>query len=202
MIARRIPPPCVALVLANLLAGCQSAPTRFFMLEPVAPVSIAGSYTGPAIAVAAVHIPPALDRSDIVSEVAPGEFKVSDLEQWIAPLGQGIRQALSADLAARLPAGRVIFPHLVKPPGTIAVSVDLLSFDAGPRVATLQVSWLGTSDGAQPGAQPRSIGGTLRLQTPRSGEGAASMASALSALVAQLADRIVTELLLPAPDAG
>jgi hypothetical protein len=28
------------------------------------------------------------------------------------------------------------------------------------------------------------------------------MASALSALVAQLADRIVTELLLPAPDAG
>jgi uncharacterized lipoprotein YmbA len=195
MIEGRVKSPGVAVALTAMLAACQSAPTRLFMVEPIAPMSVPGAYKGPAVRVDAVQIPAALDRIEIVSEVAPGEFKVNDLDQWISPLGQGARQALTADLAARLPQGRVIFPHLEKRPGTISISVDVLAFNADRRGAKLQVSWLGISDGAQ----SRPYGGQMVLQTTVSGEGPASTATALSALLAQLADRIVVELLLLAP---
>jgi uncharacterized lipoprotein YmbA len=141
--------------------------------------------------VEAVHIPAALDRMEIVSQVAPGEYKVSEMDQWIAPLGQGIRQALTMDLAARLPPGRVVFPHIAKPPETLGLSVEILDFNIDRRGARLQVSWLGTSDGAG----PRSCGSTFVLQTTLSGAGSASTATALSTLLAELADRIVAELM-------
>jgi len=190
MIPRRLKPAGVAGALAALLAACQSAPTRLFMVEPVAPTAASSPYDGPAVRVEAVHVPAALDRMEIVSEIAPGEFKVSDLDRWMAPLGQGIRQALTLDLAARLPSGRVIFPHLAKPPECIGISVELLDFNIDRRGAEIDVSWLGTSDDAR--SPPR--GGTMVLRTSLTGTGSASMATALSELLAQFADRIVAGL--------
>ena len=187
MSARRCDSAGVLGALAVILAACQSVPTRLYMLEPIATIVTPGAYQGPAVRVEAVHVPPALDRREIVSEVAPGEFKVSDVDQWIAPLGQGVRQTLTADLASRLPPGRVIFPHLVKPPGTISISVELLTFTADRRGAELQVSWQGSSEGTP----PQTPGGTMILRTGLSGAGSASMVAALSTLLAQLADRIV-----------
>jgi hypothetical protein len=73
--------------------------------------------------------------------------------------------------------------------------VELLEFNADRQGAMLQVSWVGTSEEAR----PRSLGGTLVLHTSLSGAGSGSIATALSKLIAQLADRIVAELLLPAP---
>jgi uncharacterized lipoprotein YmbA len=195
MILRRCQLKRVAGILVALLAACHSAPTRLYMVEPITPTATADDYNGPPVQVEAVHIPAALDRMEIVSEVAPGEFKISELDRWMAPLGQGIRQALTADLAARLPQGRVIFPHLAKAPRTLSIRVELLEFNADRQGAKLLVSWLGTSEGAQ----PRSLGGTMVLQTSLSGAGSGSIATALSKLIAQLADRIVAELLLPAP---
>jgi uncharacterized protein len=196
MIARYFKPVgVIAAVPLLVMAACQSAPTRVFTLEPVVPRSIANPYSGPPVRIDAVHIPPALDRIEILSEVAPGEFKVSDLDHWVAPLGQVARQTLTADLIARLPQGRVIFPHLTKPAGAIGVSVDLLAFSADREGAKLHVSWVGTSDGSQ----PQSCGGTMMLQTTLPGAGSAATASALSTLLAQLADRIVAELMLLAP---
>ena len=196
MMARHFKPLTVAVAgMAVFLTSCQSAPTRLFALDPIAPTSIPSSYNGPAIRVDAVHIPPALDRIEILSEIGLGEFKVSDRDQWVAPLGQLARQALTEDLIARLPPGRVIFPDLAKSTGTISVSVDLLAFSAGREGAKLQASWVGTSDGYQ----PRSYGGTMLLETTLRGAGSAATASALSTLLAELADRIVAELLLSAP---
>jgi uncharacterized protein len=178
-----------------ILSSCHSAPTRLFGLAAVAPTSISSSYAGPPIHVEAIHVPPALDRIEIPSEVAPDEFKVSDVDHWIAPLGQITRQVLTADLAARLPEGLVIFPHLARPVAAIGVNVDLLAFSAGREGARLQVSWVGTSGGSQ----GQSCGGTMVLNTARPVSGSASMAGALSALLAQLADGIVAQLLLLPP---
>jgi len=181
--------------MAVFLASCQSAPTRLFALDPIALTPTPSPYNGPAIRVDAVHIPPALDRIEILSEISSGEFKVNDRDHWIAPLGQLARQALTEDLIARLPQGRVIFPDLAKSTGTISVSVDLLAFSAGREGAKLQVSWVGTSDGSQ----PRSCGGTMLLETTLRGAGSGATASALGTLLAELADRIVAELLLLGP---
>jgi uncharacterized protein len=185
----------IVTVALLLMTACQSVSTRVFTVEPVVAASVASQYNGPPIRIDAVHIPPALDRIEILREVAPGEFEVSDLDHWVAPLGQVIRQTLTEDLIARLPQGRVIFPNLAKPAGTIGVSVDLLELSATRDGARLQVSWVGTSVESQ----PRSCGGTMVLRTALAGAGSAAMASALSTLLSQLADRIVAELLLMAP---
>lgn len=177
------------------LCSCRSAPTRLFTLDPVAPTSIASSYGGPAIRVDAIHVPPALDRIEIASEVAPGEYKVNELDHWIAPLAQITRQTLTADLIARLPRGRVIFPRLARPIGAIGINVDLLSFSSDRDGARLYVSWVGISDGPQ----PRSCGGTLTLRIDRESAGPGSTANALSRLLAELADGIVAELMLLPP---
>jgi uncharacterized lipoprotein YmbA len=196
MMARHFKPLTVAAAgVAVFLTSCQSAPTRLFALNPIAPASIPSPYNGPAIHVESVHVPPALDRIEISSEVAPGEFRVNELDHWVAPLGEITRQVLTADLMARLPQGRVIFPHLAGPAGAIGINVDLLSFSADREgVATLHVSWVGIADASQPRCE-----GTMVLQTTRAGVTSAATANALSTLLAQLADRIVAELILLTP---
>jgi uncharacterized lipoprotein YmbA len=183
------------IALLVFVAACQSGPTRVFSLTPVVSASIANHYSGRPIRIDAVHVPPALDRIEILSQVAPGELRVNELDHWAAPLGQLVRQALTADLIARLPPGGVIFPHLAKPAGAIGVSVDLLAFSADREGATLEVSWVGTSTGTE----PPTCGGTMVLRTTLPGAGSAGIAGALSTLLAELADHIAAELLLSAP---
>jgi uncharacterized lipoprotein YmbA len=121
-----------------------------------------------------------------MTEIAPGEFRVSEVDRWAAPLGQVTRQALSADLIARLPPGRVIYPHLAKSAGAIGITVDVIVFGANREGAQLQASWTGSSGGSQSTA----CGGTAVLQAPLDGTGSMALAHAFSVLVAQLADGI------------
>jgi uncharacterized protein len=179
-------------LLALLLISCQSAPTRIYTLYAVAPAAPVSRYAGPAIRVDAVHVPAALDRIEVVSDIAPGELKVSDLDHWSAPLGQVAKQVLSADMVARLPSGRVIFPHLAKPEGAVGVSVDILNFEAGKNGAYLEASWIMTP--TSPDAATRR--GTGRFRGESSGADATATVHALSTLLAQLADQIVVELSL------
>jgi uncharacterized protein len=178
------------LASVSVLISCQSAPTRIFTLYPIAPASAPSPYAGPPIRVETVHVPPALDRIEVVGNVAPGELKISDLDHWSAPLGQVARQALSADMVSRLPQGRVIFPHLAKPEDALGLSVDVLDFKADQRGASLEASWVITSTDPK----SRSARGTAVLRTDMPSAGAAATAQALSALLAQLADRIVADL--------
>jgi uncharacterized lipoprotein YmbA len=181
-----------ALVLAattGALNACSSAPTRLFTLYPVAP-SAPSAYVGPPIRVDAVHLPPALDRIEVVSEVSPGELKINDLAHWSAPLSQEARQTLSADLIARLPPGAVLYPHLAKPDGALGLSVDILEFKNGTAGASLQASWVITATKPAPNAIRGSV--SLRLDQPT--VDATGAAHDLSSLLGQLADHIVTDL--------
>ena len=179
-----------ALTLIPALTSCRSAPTRIFTLYSVEPAAAPRSYAGPPIRVDAVHVPPALDRIEVVSNIAPGEISISDLDHWSAPLGQMARQALTADMISRLPPGRVIFPHLTKLEGTLGLSVDVLDFKVDRRGAGLEASWIIAAADPKTG----SSGGTVMLRTDIPGTGAAATAQALSTLLGQLADRIVADL--------
>lgn len=176
-----------ALIL--LLISCGSAPTRIYTLYPVAPASIA-PYAGPPIRIDAVHVPPALDRLEVISNITPGELKVRDLDHWSAPLAEIAKQALSADIVARLPPGRVIFPHLAKPEDALGVSVDILDFRTDAKGPSLEASW--TITGSDPGKVARR--GTAQFSANGSSTDAFATANALSALLAQLADRIAGDL--------
>ena len=181
------------LLASATLASCASAPTRFFTLDAVAPSQPAGAaYAGPPVKVLAVNIPPALDREELVSETAPGEVKVHDLEHWEAPLGLTARQVLIQDLAGRLPAGSVLGPASPSGDGVATLSVDIVSFHAGPDGARMQAAW---------SASLPSVGGphVLRapltlLQTAGMADGGAGTAQAFSALLGQLSDQIAATL--------
>jgi uncharacterized protein len=176
--------------MLQLVCACRSVPTRLFTLEPVMPDLTARSYLGPPIRIEAVHTPPALDRIEIMTEIAPGEFKVSDADHWAAPLGELTRQALSADLIARLPTGKVVFPHLAKPAGTIGITVDVIAFGSSRESAHLQASWMASSGGSSASV----CGGTVALHVTLAGTGSVGQVNAFSVLVAQLADDIAVDL--------
>ena len=176
--------------LLALLAACGSAPTRLFTLDAVPPAAGSAVYGGPPLRVDAVHMPPELDRIEIVSRIAPGELAIDDLDHWSAPLAVVARQALSADLAARLPQGRLVFPHLAKPEGALGISVDVLEFKTSRSGAALEVSWV-----IDPAHEPGASRATAVFTTAQGAGDAASTARALGILLGQLADRIVADLL-------
>jgi uncharacterized lipoprotein YmbA len=182
-------------MLLPWLAACSSAPTQVYTLAAIAPAAVVAGYAGPPLRVDAVHVPPALDRIEMVSPVASDELQIDDSRHWSAPPGELSRQALTADLIARLPPGRVIFPHLAKPAGALGVDVDLLQFELDAQGARLQAAWAVTADGTHADRG----GGSAVLRTGRSGAGGAATAQALSTLLAQLADRIVAGLSAAVP---
>jgi len=184
----------VAVLLLLGLTACGSAPTRLYTLQAIAPTAaLAGPvvpYQGPAVRVNTVHVPPEFDRIELVTSSAPGELKISDLDHWSAPLARLAQQVLTADLLARLPPGKVIFPHAARADGELGIAVDILDFDTRPPRASMHVTWTLTSGGPQ--VERRQ--GTALLQTPIGGGDAPAVARSFSELMAQLTDRLAANL--------
>jgi len=178
-----------ALLAATALAACaHSDPTRFWTLEPlagapepavVAPVRVDG-----------VRIPLTLDRQEVVQTVGEGRVAVRDFDRWSAPLGSLMRQTLTQDLLARLPAGSVIFPAAPKPANARGIVVDVLDLTPAGGDLDLDVSWTLVSPGRPTPLQRRE----LRLHAPLAGPAVADLAAATSRLVAQLSDDIATHV--------
>lgn len=101
---RRIPwVPMLATVL--LLAACRSAPTRFYTLQPQSPSGPAAAATASyRIEVLPVTIPAEIDQPQLVVRESDDRVALLEGEQWIGPLDDQIRSAVSAELARRLGA--------------------------------------------------------------------------------------------------
>jgi uncharacterized lipoprotein YmbA len=181
-----------ALVAAVLLAGCaHSPPTRFFTLDPVAaPAAPASAQALAPVQLDAVHIPPALDRPQVVTQMGANRVAVHDLDQWASPLGEMMRRTLAQDLLARLPQGAFILPDAPRPVGVRALFVDVLQLQADPdgRVV-MQASWTLTAAGSPHAALIRNV-----QLTTDAAPGPQGAAAATSQLLGQLADNIAGAL--------
>ena len=186
------PRPAVAAVL-TLLAGaataCGHSPATTLHGLLATPPAAALSYAGPPVRVDAVRLPAALDRLELLRPTGPGRYEVREFDRWAAPPSRLARQALTEDLALRLPPGAVAPPGATGAPVT-AVTVEVLSFTPGPGTATLTAAW---TRGCRPGEDARRA--FVQLQTPASDD----TPDAMGALLAQLADRIAADL-AAAPD--
>jgi len=171
------------------LAACgTSPPTRFFMLDPVGVDVQSRPQISAPIEVDAVHIPPALDRQSMVRGESDHELKISSQERWGADFGEMARRVLTQDLQDRLAPGMVIPPHFPAPANARGVVVNILSFDpAASGRLVLDADWT-LLEGSP--AKPMLLR-TARLSAPV-GESAASQAAAMSRLLGQLADEIVS----------
>jgi uncharacterized lipoprotein YmbA len=179
--------------LASLLicACASSPPVRYFILDPVAPARELAVRPADPVQIVSVHLPPALDRRQIVREDAPNKLTVSKQDRWGAPLADMTRRVLSQDLMLRLAPARVVLPDEPAPGGTQAISVDVLEFGVTARgTLVLEGNWSIAPSGSD--ASIASHHFQLTRGTVRSDS--AEQAQGMSVLLGQLADAIAAEL--------
>ncbi|MGH6829492.1 MAG: PqiC family protein [Rhizomicrobium sp.] len=180
----------MAMILASaiLVAGCGSSPqTHFFVLDEVAGPHVA---VAKPVQVVAVHIPPDLDRQEMVKEQAPDRLEVSSPNRWGAPFDEMVQLVLTQDLAARLPAHEVVFPNEPAPSNTLKLVVDILAFGSDPSG---QVKFDGSWALVPTGSDQPSMDQHLQL-VEAGGPDYASQAAAMSRVLGHLADRIAASL--------
>ena len=126
-----------------LLAGCATSPkTKFYTLS-VTPSGSQHQMKIPfPVQLAAVHIPPLLDRERMVRATGTNRVVISETERWSAPFDEMVRNVLARDLAALLPDGSVILPRAPAPAGIGTLVVTIVQFgpDATDEVK-LSCSW-------------------------------------------------------------
>jgi uncharacterized lipoprotein YmbA len=181
----------LAVLVLLLLAGCRSSPSTHFYALSVVP----GNGGSPAavpfpVQVATVHLPPLLDRRQLVRMTGENSVQISGTERWSAALDEMVRNVLSQDLAARLPEGRVILPDAPPPPdtGTLVVTIAQFGPDATGDVH-LNGSWALLTGGSNTPILKRDF----HLDA-RPAASADAMAAAMSRALGQLASVIAVTL--------
>ena len=184
--------------LSVLAAGCgTSPPVRFFALDPMP--SAVGPQMPPAadkpgrwqVQVAAVHIPPTLDRQEIVRQSEAGVLDIDDRNRWGAPLADMTRNVLTEDLVSRLGAPRVVPPEDSVSADCYQVGVDILRLQINSTGRLeLEIIWSVSK------ADADHVAWTRRFVTQRdsSATGYAEEVRLVSETLGQLADQIVQTL--------
>lgn len=179
-----------------LLAGCGSSPpTQHYTLDPVAPRQPATTVSGVPVKVSAVHIPPSLDRQEMVREGADHKVEVSDQNRWSAPLDQMIQGVLTQDLSRRLPPGMVVLPQEPAPGDVREIVLDILKFAQTGNSVVFDGSW----SLLRAGSDKAELNRHLSLNENAGSSGTyADQAGAMSRIVGQISDQIAAAL----PSAG
>jgi uncharacterized lipoprotein YmbA len=121
-------------VVALTVAGCASAPSRFYTLNATATAdgALAANY---AVLVGPVTIPTSVDRPQFTVQVAPNRVAIDEFNRWDAPLNESIAHVVTGNLATLLGTPRV-------------ATAPLANFDPAFRV-TIEVERFETVQGAK-----------------------------------------------------
>jgi uncharacterized protein len=188
--------PAVGLLLALLVAGCVgSPPTKLYTLSamgaPAAESQVAQSV--PAIvAVGPITLPDYIDRPQIVTRKSAYQLELAAYDQWAGPLYDMLPRVLVEDVALRLPSDRVVaFPQVSDASFDYRAAVDIGRFDVDATgEATLSARWQLYARSA-----PRAlVVADDTLRRPTEGQGYDAYAASLSAVLADLGDRIAREV--------
>jgi uncharacterized lipoprotein YmbA len=137
----------IAAALLLLAGGCGSSPpVRYYTLaadQSPAKAEVsdrpAGAY---AVAVGPVTVPAAVDRPQLVVQVAPNRVALLDDQRWAEPLNRGIPRAIASDLAGLLGVPTVMFPQDSLADVKYRVAIEIRSFISVPsEAATVEASW-------------------------------------------------------------
>jgi uncharacterized lipoprotein YmbA len=182
----------IVLLAALFLASCGTSPkTRYFTLAAVPGTEREKDLLTAPVTVSEVHVPPSLDRREMVRRTGPNTDDVSGEDRWTAPLGDMIRSVLSQDLATRLPKEKLVLPDAPAPPHTsqLVVSIARFGSDGNGKVA-LDGSWSVTGETDGTPALRRDF--SLTAESPAAGPD--GQAAAMSRLLGELATRIADTL--------
>jgi uncharacterized lipoprotein YmbA len=191
----------VALLACGALGGCVSpkrtAEPRYVALRPVTRIPAVPAATALASADGALvvgllplDLPAHLERPQLVSWIGPAELRVDEFVRWAEPLAAGTLRVLADDLAAALPAHRVItapWPASAAPTCRVRVALDRFGVEPDGSVV-LSGRFVALPAGSERPLAARAL--ELRRH-PSPGRGdAARTVEAMSALLADLAAQI------------
>jgi uncharacterized protein len=106
----------VALVAALLgLGACASTPSRFYMLNPLAPSpemsSASQAERGPVIGLGPITFPKYLDRPQIVSRASPYQLALGEFDYWAEPLQENFSRVLAENLSLLIPTDNLLLEN-------------------------------------------------------------------------------------------
>jgi uncharacterized protein len=174
-----------------LLAGCVTRQRdHFYDLNPMpAAIGTSRSQFDRQVTLR-VTIPSIVDRSEMVLATTSG-VSVMDHERWAAPLADMVSGTLSQDIERRR-SDVVVLPKSADKAGIpllkIAVEVDQMTARMGDHVS-IETHWRVTD--VRTGKETL---GRNTFVSPQQPQSYADIAAALSACIALLADRLVTEV--------
>jgi uncharacterized protein len=142
-----------ALALLVSVAGCASAPVRYYTLIPPPDKTAPASQTTLTIDVRVVHTPQQLNRTELMVRTGPAEVTLLENERWTSPLHDEIKNALRLELQRRLSRVTGVRPAWTK----LSLDIDVLQLEAElDRYALFEASWSATLSGTElPSANAR-----------------------------------------------
>jgi uncharacterized lipoprotein YmbA len=181
--------------LLSVGVGCTSAPVRYYTLAPPPDKTLPVSETTLPIDVRVVHIPPQLNRSELMVRTGTAEVTLLENERWASPVNDEIKDAVRLELQRRLGRMSGLRPAFTKL--TLDIDVQHLEAELG-RSALLEVSWSATlSATGQPSNGARVTTCTFHADE-KIHTGYAGMVEGYQREIAALADAIVAVLTSPA----
>jgi uncharacterized protein len=174
--------------LVSAGAACTSAPIRHYTLIPPPDKPLRAAEQTLAIEVRVVHIPPELNRSELMVRTGRTETTLLENEQWASPVKDEIKDAVRLELERRLSGMTGLLPSFTKL--TLDIDVQRLDAELG-RYALFEASWRANLSGAgQPLSGTRVTTCTFQADEEIHG-GYAGMVEGYQREIVALADAIV-----------
>ncbi|NJD06578.1 MAG: membrane integrity-associated transporter subunit PqiC [Methylococcaceae bacterium] len=183
--------------LTLVLAGCSSAPDRFYTLMPdsrAGPRPVATTKVERVVVVGPVTVPAMVNQAQLVITQGGQQMDVREAERWAAPLKEEFTAALAARLEALLPQMAVAVHHQSAGiDAELRIQVDVSRFELGPgRQTALDALWVVKSD--DPTSERR---GRTRLAVVAAGDGYQQLAQAQGRALDQLAEALAEAVKAP-----
>ncbi len=187
--ARRIAQLVSIGLVAALVSGCSTAPSRFYSLAPTATADGTPPTTG-SVMVGPVSIPAAVDQPEFVVQVAPNRVQVDEFNRWVSPLGDSIARAVAGDLVVLLGTPDVASSQLANWVPDYRVTIDVQRFESVQgQAATLEAVWTVRKSA---GGETRS--GRTVAREPVQGQGFEALAAGHSQAIAKMSGDIAAAI--------
>jgi uncharacterized lipoprotein YmbA len=179
--------------LVSVVAGCTSAPVRYYTLTPPPDQTLPVSEPSLAIGVRVVHTPPQLNRSELMVRTGPTEVTLLENERWASPVNDEIKDAVRLEVQRRLGRMTGLRPGFT----TLTLDIDVQHLEAElGRYALIEATWRATVTSGQ-----NSPGARVTTCTFQADEmihaGYAGIVEGYQREIAALADTIVTVMTSP-----
>ncbi|KGI77777.1 hypothetical protein LF63_0104940 [Oleiagrimonas soli] len=179
----------VPAVLVLALTACASAPTQFFTLLPQTTTSASAPAAAYRIAVLPVTIPAQVDQPQLVVRQSDDRVALLEGEQWIGPLGDQIRAAVSDRLGRDLGAVDVYGLPQADTGTVFRIKLDVRRFESvAGQYAQIDAAWSVREHGAKgAGGSTMSCASTIKEPV---GDGYAALVHGHQQALAALSERI------------